>query len=177
MRRSVLARFLAPLALALALAGCGTGAPPDETASEAPPAASFRSASVDEALEGMRRAAQTRGFSPEGEPQRGFVLEGSIEVRELSFVAGSCYALLAAGSTGLREIDVALYLADGTEAERDGATGRTAALVYCPVHAGTYYVTVHASAGNGLFAVRVVRGPTGLDVTATDLLPAAQGER
>ena len=167
------------LVLALAsLAGCGTSATPDEEpASESAPAASFRSASVDEALEGMRRAAQTRGFSPDGEPQRGFVLEGSVEVRELSLVAGSCYAVLAAGSTGLREIDVALFLADGTEGERDDATGRTAALVYCPVHAGSYYVTIHASAGNGLFAVRLVRGPTGLDVTASDLLPSPPSER
>lgn len=161
----------------VALAGCGTAEPTTDVAAEDPPASSFRSVSVDEALDGMRRAAQTRGFSPDGEPQRGFVLEGSVEVRAFSLVAGSCYAVLAAGSAGLREIDVALYLADGTEGGRDGATGRTAALVYCPVHAGTYYVTVHASAGNGLFAVRLTRGPTGLDVTAADLLPTAQGER
>lgn len=136
------------------------------------PAAEYRSASVDEGLDATLRAAQTRGFSPDGDVTRGFLLEGSVDVHEVALAAGSCYAVLAAGSTGLREIDLALYLADGSEGARDGATGRSAALLYCPVHGGTYYLTLRASAGNGLFGVRVANGPTGLDVTATDLLPA-----
>ncbi len=98
-------------------------------------------------------------------------------MHEILLSAGSCYAVLAAGSSGLREIDLALYLADGTEGARDATSGRTTALLYCPVHAGTYYVTLRASAGSGLYGVRVVHGPTGLDVTAADLLPAVPSER
>jgi hypothetical protein len=164
------------LASGLALASCTLeGDAP--SAEERAPASEYRSASVDEGLDRALRAAQTRGFSPDEDVFRGFVLEGSVEVHEVTLQAGSCYAVLAAGSTGLRELDVALYLADGTEGTRDGASGRTAALLYCPVHAGTYYVTVRASAGSGLFGVRVAHGPTGLDVTAAELLPEAPAAR
>lgn len=144
---------------------------------EAPRAAEFRSGSVDQGLDATLRAAQTRGFSPEADLFRGFLPEGSVAVHEILLSAGSCYAVLAAGSSGLREIDLALYLADGTEGARDATSGRTTALLYCPVHAGTYYVTLRASAGSGLYGVRVVHGPTGLDVTAADLLPAVPSER
>lgn len=149
----------------------------DPATEEASRASEYRSASVDEGLDRALRAAQTRGFSPDEEVFRGFALEGSVEVHEVTLASGSCYAVLAAGSTGLREIDLALYLADGTEGARDAATGRAAALLYCPVHTGTYYVTLRASAGNGLFGARVVHGPTGLDVTAAELLPEAPAPR
>lgn len=162
--------------VAVLLSACSLGQ--DEAAStEEHHAAEYRSESVDEGLDATLRAAQTRGFSPEDDVFRGFVLEGSVGVHEITLAAGSCYAVLAAGSTGLREIDVALFLADGTEGARDATTGRTTALLYCPVHAGTYYVTVQASAGSGLFGVRIAHGPTGLDVTAADLLPAPPSER
>jgi hypothetical protein len=144
---------------------------------EAPRAAEYRSETVDEGLDTTLRAAQTRGFSPDEDVFRGFVVEGGVQVHEISLVAGSCYALLAAGSTGLREVDLALFLADGTEGARDATSGRSAALLYCPVHAGTYYVTLRASAGSGLYGIRVAHGPTGLDVTAADLLPAPPSPR
>lgn len=159
-----------------ALAGCTLGDDPPTTEARAP-ASEYRSASVDEGLDRALRAAQTRGFSPDEDVFRGFVLEGSVDVHEVTLAAGSCYAVLAAGSTGLRELDLALYLADGTEGARDTATGNTAALLYCPVHAGTYYVTLRASAGSGLFGVRVAHGPTGLDVTAAELLPETPATR
>lgn len=149
----------------------------DPSTEERATASEYRSASVDEGLDRALRAAQTRGFSPDEDVFRGFVLEGSVDVHEVTLAAGSCYAVLAAGSTGLRELDLALYLADGTEGARDTATGNAAALLYCPVHAGTYYVTLRASAGSGLFGVRVAHGPTGLDVTAAELLPEAPASR
>ncbi len=164
------------LALALAL-GCSLEPDTASVQAEPPPAAEYRSESVEQGLDTTLRAAQTRGFSPDERTFRGFLLEGSVEVREVTLAAGSCYAVLAAGSTGLRELDLTLFLADGTEGARDGATGRTGALLYCPVHAGTYYVTVRASAGSGLYGVRIAHGPTGLDVTAADLLPIPPAER
>jgi hypothetical protein len=166
-----------PFVVALAMLGCTLGETDASESSEPSPAIEYRSETVDEGLDATLRAAQTRGFSPDEDAFRGFVVEGSVQVHEVSLSAGSCYAVLAAGSTGLREVDLALFLADGSEGARDTTTGRSAALLYCPVHAGTYYVTVRASAGSGLYGIRVAHGPTGLDVTAADLLPSAPSTR
>lgn len=151
------------------------GAPPPESTSSR--AADYRSESVEQGLDEALRAAQTRGFSAEDDTYRGFVLEGSVEVREVTMAAGSCYAMLGAGSTGVRRLDLTLYLADGSEAARGEGHGRVGALLYCPVHAGTYYVAVRAAAGTGLYGLRLAHGPTGLDVTAADLVPEAAEER
>jgi hypothetical protein len=161
---------LALLALALS-AGCtlADDAPPP---TETPRAAEYRSESVDAGLDALLRSAQTRGFSPEDATYRGFVVEGAASSVEVTLASGSCYALLAAGSEGLREVQLSLFHGDGTEAAQDEARGRAAALVFCPVHTGVHYAAVRASAGSGLFGLRVARGPTGLDVAAADLLPA-----
>lgn len=173
-----LASLVFVLFAAASFEACTLGDDASTESTDAVHAAEYRSASVDEGLDRALRAAQTRGFSPEGDDIfRGFALEGSVQVDEVTLGAGSCYAVLAAGSTGVRELDLALFLADGTEGARDATTGRTAALLYCPVHAGTYYLTLRASAGSGLFGVRVAHGPTGLDVTAADLLPPVPSER
>lgn len=168
---------LSPAILALvSLSACTLDAA-EGGSGEAPRAEEFRSSTVDQGLDATLRAAQTRGFSPEDDVFRGFVVEGSVAVHEVTLAAGSCYAVLAAASTGVRELDLTLFLADGTEGARDATTGRTTAALYCPVHAGTYYVTVRASAGSGLYGVRVAHGPTGLDVTASDLIPPDTASR
>jgi hypothetical protein len=166
-------RVLAVVAFVV-LAACTTDEPVEPSA---PPAAAYRSETVDEGLGAVLRAVRTRGFSPEDTTYRGFVLDGSVAVHEVDLAAGSCYAVLAAGSTGLREIDLALYLSDGTEGTHAETVGARGALVYCPVHAGTYYLTLRASEGSGLYGARLARGPTGLDVTAADLLSTSSSER
>jgi len=168
-------RALVHVVVGLLALACTSEPAPAETTS--PPAAEYRSASVDEGLDVILRAVRTRGFTPDDAVFRGFVLEGSVEAREVSLTAGSCYVVLAAGSSGLRGIDLALYLSDGTEGAHGDTSGGRAALVFCPVHAGAHYVTVRAREGSGLFGARVARGPTGLDVTAAELLPAPPSER
>jgi hypothetical protein len=138
-------------------------------------AAAYRSDSVDAALDVAILAARTRGYSAEGVPFRGFAVEQSTTVEEISLENGSCYALVAAASGGVRELDLALFDADGIEAARDVTSGPSAALVFCPVVTGTYYGVVRATEGSGLFGVRSFRGPTGLDVSPQDLvLPAVE---
>jgi hypothetical protein len=169
------ARRISLAALSFLAIAC---APADEPAAVVPervPAGEYRSASVDSSLDLAMRAAQTRGYSADGVPFRGFAVEQSTAVDELSLESGSCYALVAAASGGVRDLDLALFDADGSEAARDLTSGASAALVFCPVTSGTYYGVVRATAGSGLFGVRLFRGPTGLDVSPEDLvLPPAE---
>jgi hypothetical protein len=166
--------FSIALSASLALA-CGEPTEPTAIEPEVAPAAAYRSAAVDGALDAAMRAARTRGYSAEGVPFRGFAVEQSTAVDELSLESGSCYALVATASGGVRDLDLALFDADGSEAARDTTSGSSAALTFCPVTSGTYYGIVRATVGSGLFGVRLFRGPTGLDVSPQDLvLPPAE---
>ena len=151
--------------------GCAeaTGSPPEEDPEGEPLAAEYRSARVELTVEAASSIVQTRGFAPIGEEWRGFLVDHAADVREQAMRAGNCYLLLAAGSAAMRQLDIRIFDSDGSEIIQDGSEGPSAALTFCPAQSGTYYVTVHASLGSGLFEARAFRGPTGLDVRIDDL--------
>ena len=137
---------------------------------EGPRAAEFRSARIEEALDGASEVVQTRGFSPlERGASRGFLVESATDVREESMRSGTCYVVLAAASAEMRELDVRIYDSGGVEVVGDASEGAQAALRFCPSQSGTYFVAVRAAAGAGLFEVRTFRGPTGLEIRTDDL--------
>jgi hypothetical protein len=135
-------------------------------------ASEFRSERVTQTLEEAARVVRTRGFSEQGEEWRGFLVEQGTEVRALPMRAWSCHVVVGVGSAALRELDVRVYDADGAEVARDAEQGVIAALRFCPAQNGTYYVTARAVAGSGLFALRSMRGPTGLAFHVDDVMRA-----
>lgn len=145
---------------------CDSGA---EEVEEGPRAAEFRSARIEEALDGASEVVQTRGFSPLDGVSRGFLVENGTDVREESMRSGTCYVVLAAASAEMRELDVRIYDSGGVEVVGDASEGAQAALRFCPSQSGTYFVAVRAAAGAGLFGVRTFRGPTGLEIRTDDL--------
>jgi hypothetical protein len=157
-------------ALAL-LTACGqaVGEELAATDEDAPRAADYRSTSVQDAIEGAADIVRTRGFAAVGEPRRGFLVDHSSDVEEQPMRAGTCYLVLAAASSAMRELDLRVFDSDGGEVVTDATNGPTAALRFCPSQSGTYFVTVSASAGSGLYELRSFRGPTGLDVRIDDL--------
>lgn len=157
--------MLAALALAV---GCDDPPVEAEVVPE-PRAAAYRSPPVEEAMELAAELVQTRGFRPNGEVRRGFLVEQSADTTERPMRTGSCDVILAAGSAAIRELDVTVYASDGSAVAADDIDGPSAALVYCPSQTGTYYLAVRATAGSGLFALRTFRGPTGLEVPIDDL--------
>lgn len=124
---------------------------------------------MQEASEVLR----TRGFAEMGTPRRGFLVEQAADVSEQAMRAGTCYVLLAAASTAMRELTIRVFDSDGGEVVQDTTTGPQAALRYCPVQSGTHFATAEASAGTGLFELRWFRGPTGLDIRIDDLFRTA----
>lgn len=154
----------------LVLVGCDPGETGVTTVEPEPPrAAEYRSARVEEAVDAASEVVRTRGFSTRDDAFRGFLVEHAADVREKPMRSGTCYVVLAAGSSAIRELDVRIYDSDGVEAVQDGDDGPMAALRFCPAQSGIYYVTVRASAGSGLYEVRTFRGPTGLDIRTDDI--------
>lgn len=117
-----------------------------------------------------------RGFSADGDEQRAFLVEQGSEVRSIAMRTGSCWVVLGAGSSALRELDLRLFDAEGAEVARDGEQGAIAIVRFCPAQNGTYYASLRAAGGSGLVAVRAFRGPTGLAFRVDDVLRAVGGE-
>ena len=169
--------------IALTACDAGVAASPDpdpaiepETVGEAPRAADFRSPRVQRAMESASGVVRTRGFSVLGEPWRGFLVDQAADVREQPMRAGTCYLVLGAASSALRELNLRVFDSDGGEVVQDAMDGPMAALRFCPAQSGTYFVAVRAAAGSGLFEVRTFRGPTGLEVRIDDLFRDAPAE-
>ena len=158
-------------ALGTALPGCGEHDAPDAGALP-PRAEDFRSSRVDATLESASRVIRTRGFTPEGDVVRGFLLEQGNDVSAVPMRTGSCYVALAVGSAALRELDLRVFDGDGAEVAREAEQGSLALLRFCPAQNGTYFVSVRASAGSGLYAAHAFRGPTGLPFRVDDVLRA-----
>lgn len=165
---------LATVALVLACILVGCTEPKDESPDPTPArrAAAFRSERVEEALDRASDVVRTRGFAPEGDERRAFLVRHDTDVSETSMRAGTCYVVVASGSAALRELDVRIYDSDGGEVAQDTLVGGSAALQYCPPQAGSYFVAVRATAGSGLFAMRRFSGPTGLEIRLDDLFGA-----
>lgn len=164
---------LAALLLSLGLgAGCdgarergGEGAHQVQPA----PAARYESSRLRATVEAAGDVISTRGFSAEGMDFKGFLVAHTSSVQDLSLHAGACYVVVAAGSAALREIDMRLFDGDGTEVAADSLVGARAAVHFCPSQNGRYYLALRAAAGNGLFAVRQFKGPSGIAVRIDDL--------
>ena len=154
----------------LVLSACGPAeTEPVEVDPEPSRADEFRSSRVEEAVEAASEVVQTRGFATMDDAWRGFLVEQSVEVRERAMRSGTCYVVLAAGSSAVRELNVGVFDSDGGEVVQDATDGPRAALRFCPAQSGTYYLTVRATAGSGLVELRTFRGPTGLDIRVDDL--------
>jgi hypothetical protein len=146
---------------------------PDAPDGGAPPRADeFRSARVEQIVEEASRVVRTRGFAGEGEEWRGFLVEQATDVRSLGMRTGSCYVVVGAGSSALRELELRIFDGDGAEVAREAEPGSVAALHFCPAQNGTYFLAARAPAGSGLFAIRGFRGPTGLAFRVEDVLRA-----
>ncbi len=147
------------------------------TADPSPRAAEFRSSAVSQAVDAASEVVETRGFTAQEGDARGFLVEHAADARETSMRSGTCYVAIAAGSAALRELDLRIHDPDGLEVAGDTDDGPRAALLFCPTQTGTYYLTVRATAGGGLYQVRTFRGPTGLEIRTDDLFRQVPGPR
>lgn len=161
----------------LLLVACEAAPRAEATADPSPRAAEFRSSAVSQAVDAASEVVETRGFAAQQGDARGFLVEHAADARETSMRSGNCYVAIAAGSAALRELDLRIHDPDGLEVAGDTGDGPRAALLFCPTQTGTYYLTVRATAGSGLYQVRTFRGPTGLEIRTDDLFRQAPDPR
>lgn len=152
------------LSLVVLLVACDGGAQAEEVQSIR--AADFQSAELDRGLEEASEVVRTRGFTIQGDPWRGFLVDRGTSVEEVSLRNGVCYVVVAVGSPALQRIELTVYDSDGAETARSGP--QVTALRVCPPQSGIYFIAMRAS-GSGLFAARRFQGPAGLDIRLDDL--------
>lgn len=116
-------------------------------------------AHVEERLADSRAALRSRGFSPANKPRLERVAEGEVIRMPLQLDPGRCYAAIARGGRGLRDVDLFLYDPAGAEVARDLEGDAEPSLEHCPEDKGRYLAEVRAYEGAGAVGFRLFSGP------------------
>jgi hypothetical protein len=114
------------------------------------------SVTAETALALAARDLEAVGYRRTRDDLSGSLAQGRAEARDVDLAAGACYALVAAGDGGVRDLDLRLVDRQGAEIARDMATDPRALLRVCPGASGTFRLEVRMFDGNGRWAVRAL---------------------
>jgi hypothetical protein len=146
-------RLLASLGLCVCSASCATGNLPQDASAEqqratmaaVPPA-------LRKDLERVSHTLERAGLEPRGRGLWGFMLSGSHATLPLTIAANSCVTVVARATKGARDVDAALYAADGRLLALDSGAGSNPTVQACAsdTSAQAYYV-IQFYEGDGSF--------------------------
>lgn len=104
---------------------------------------------------------RARGYESYGETARGQL--GASESRDfpISLEGGKCYAVLAVGDSGVRDLDLLLLDPRGREIDRDVEQDARPIVRVCPERSGDYAIRVRMANGEGAFVYAPYRWPRG----------------
>lgn len=147
------------------------GAPVTETPEAAPLIADTSTAGVglDEAYALIDADMRARGYESFGDAQRGTLGEAGTNTYEMDLESGICYALVANGDSGVRDLDIELTDASGRAVDADGENEARSIVRVCPSARGHYRMAIRMAAGSGAYIyapyrwTRGTRGPFGLE--------------
>ena len=151
------------------LVACGVDTVAEEE--QAPTADEYVSEALDDELTAIGGRVQQRGYTPEAEVWRGFLVDGSVATRRLGLRSGQCLAWVAVGSPQLRALEISVHDGDGAEMVRS-APGEWG-VRYCAATSGVHFAVLRAE-GDGLFAARRFDGPRGIVMRFDDLRGPAE---
>lgn len=126
-------------------------------------------AGLEENFRLIHSEMQARGYEAFGQPSRGSLEQGATRDFAVSFEGGKCYAILAVGDNGVRDLDILLLDAGGDQIDQDVDTDARPIVRVCPQQTGQYRMQVRmfSGAGNFVYAAyqwpRGTRGPFGLE--------------
>jgi len=130
---------------------------------------STASAGVDENFALLDADMRARGYESLGGSARGDLGEAGTTAYEVDLEGENCYALLAVGDSGVRNLDLTLLDSSGREVDRDVAADARPIVRVCPSAAGHYRMQVRMASGSGAYVYaayrwpRGIRGPFGLE--------------
>lgn len=104
---------------------------------------------------------RARGYEPYGEPTRGSLTQGQTREIPIQLETGRCYAILAAGDTAVRDLDLLLLDSAGRQIDRDRAPDARPTVRVCATASGSFNMQVRMFAGTGAFAYQAYRWPRG----------------
>jgi hypothetical protein len=116
---------------------------------------------LDESFALLDADMRARGYESFGEPQRNRLPENGEQTYAIEFEAGRCYAILAVGDSGVRDMSLSLLDRNGNVVDRDEAGNVRPTVRVCPRASGQYMMQVRMVSGGGQYVYAPYRWPRG----------------
>jgi hypothetical protein len=117
--------------------------------------------SLDENFALLDADMRARGYEAFGAPQNAQLAEGGTQEYEVDLEGDKCYAILAVGDSGVRNLDLTLLDAQGREVDRDDAGDARPTVRVCPSADGHFRMRVRMMGGSGSYVYAPYRWPRG----------------
>lgn len=104
---------------------------------------------------------RARGYETYGDVSRGELQQGGSQQYTLQLEGGKCYAILAVGDNGVRDLDLILNNSGGQEIDRDVETDGNPIVRVCAEQTGQYTIQISMYSGQGSFVYAPYRWPRG----------------
>ena len=104
---------------------------------------------------------RARGYEGMGDPTRGSLSESETRDFSVSLEGGKCYAILAVGDNGVRDLDLILSDPRGRQIDRDVEEDPRPIVRVCPEQTGDYTMQIKMFSGAGNFVYAPYRWPRG----------------
>ncbi len=118
-------------------------------------------AGLDENFALLDADMRARGYESLGTPQHAHLDEGGTQEYEVDLEGNKCYAILAVGDSGVRNVDLTLLDTTGHEVDRDDAGDARPTVRVCPSADGHYRMRVRMMSGTGDYVYAPYRWPRG----------------
>ncbi len=142
-----------------AAAGTASAPPPPSTPVIAD--TSTAGAGLDENFALLDADMRARGYESLGAPQHATLAEGGTQEYAVDLEGDKCYAILAVGDSGVRNVDLTLLDESGHEVDRDDAGDARPTVRVCPTADGHFRMRVRMMSGSGAYVYAPYRWPRG----------------
>ncbi|MFO0695759.1 MAG: hypothetical protein U0230_19515 [Polyangiales bacterium] len=102
-----------------------------------------------------------RGYEPYGDQTRGSLREGETRDFQVNLEGDKCYAILAVGDNGVRNLDLIVTDRIGRALDQDVENDARPIVRTCPTQTGDQTIQVRMTAGSGNFYYAAYRWPRG----------------
>jgi hypothetical protein len=118
-------------------------------------------AGLDENFALLDADMRARGYDGYGDRTRAELATGGTRNFEIQLEGGRCYAVIAVGDAGVRDLDIVLHDPNGREVDRDLAQDARPTVRVCAARSGNYYMQVRMTTGAGSYVYAPYRWPRG----------------